>query len=570
MKPPLQLSTRLLAVTLALDGAPIPLLAAPDDDNLHPGYSMETVLDGAMAPEITGMAFLPDGRMAFSHWGGDRNRVSSAGKVVLFTPAPGDPLPGASRRWTARNLATGLMDPAGLAFLGSALYAGETDRISKITLEGVRSTVVPVVTSGNNHEYNYSVVARGDRLVATLGQAFPPQPSRDRGLVIEVDPATGRAEFLAGGLREPNGLAMGPEGELFATDNQGHWVPTSKLVHIAKGRDFGYDNPLAPFGDLAPTPPALWLPHGEMFNSPGQPAYLERGIFAGQVLLGEVCGGAIRRACLEKVKGVWQGAVMRFIRKGITTGPLRMEQVADGSIWYGGLRGIPGFNCDYVPGGAKNGLHRLLPNGKTAFEVLAIKSREGGFDIAFTKPVDAALADKASYEVDIFRYQATADYGGPKLDGAKLAVSAVRASVDRRAATLDIPGLKEGFVVHFRFRNLRSDSGQALWQEEAWYTLNRLGRAEPPVAVRGATDFDGGALRSVSGASFRVVPGGLESSLAGSHRLLVADLGGRVLLEIALAGPSRVALPGLVGEMGILAVTVTSGGRSGSFRLPRL
>lgn len=544
---------RTLAASLLV---PLWAAAAPDDDALHPGYALETVLDAATAPEITGMAFLPGGAFAFSHWGGNRDRVASLGKVVLFTPVANDP----ARKWAGRDLATGLMDPVGLAFDGRNLYVGATNRIARVGLDGAVSTLATVVTSGNNHEYNYSMVHKDGRLYATLGQAFPPAPSRDRGMVLEVDPAAGKAEFIAGGLREANGLGVGPEGELFATDNQGHWVPASKLVHIARGRDYGFDNPLAPFNELAPTQPALWLPHGELIFSPGQPLHLTAGPFAGQLLIGELCQGGIRRAYLEKVKGVWQGAAMRFVRKGIATGPLRLHQSADGAIWFGGLRGIPGFNCDAIPGGARNGLHRLVPTGKPNFEVLAVRSREGGFEIEFTRPAAAAaLLDKASFELDHFRYLATAEYGGPKLDGARLTVSALRPGTGNRSVSLDVAGLKEGFVVHFRFRNVKSDSGQALWQEDAWYTLNRLGRAEAPVALRNPA---GPAARHIF-----LTPGGLRTRLPEPHRIRVMDARGRLVLDAALAGPGSLVLPAAAGGAGILHLAVTAEGRTEGFRL---
>lgn len=554
-----------LAIPLAFAAGFTFSQAAPDDDALHPGYIIETLLDASVAPEITGMAFLPDGRMAFSHWGGDRNRVSTSGKVVLFTPVEGDP----SRKWAAKDLATGLMDPAGLAILGTGLYVGETNRISRIGLDGSRQTVAAVTTSGNNHEYNFSLVAKGGRLYATLGQAFPPAPSKDRGVLLEADPATGRLEFLAGGLREPNGLAEGPEGELFATDNQGHWVPTSKLVHLSRGRDYGFDNPLAPFGNEIPTPPAIWLPHGELFNSPGQPAYLSTGPFAGQFLIGEVCGGAIRRAFPEKVKGVWQGAVMRFIRKGITTGPLRMVQAPAGSpsggtIWFGGLRGIAGFNCDNIPGGAKNGLHRLVPTGKTVFEIKAIRAHDRGFEIEFTRPAAAGvLATGAAYEADQFRYQPTADYGGPKLDPEKLVVTSLRSAADNRSVVLDLAGMKEGRVIHFRFKGLVSDSGQSLWQEEAWYTLNRIGKAEPTVRAIRSRDPDGPFQAGVAfqtGVGKWMGAGYLETGVEGPHRIRITDIRGRKVFEVSARGPGRIPLTGMPKVSGLGLVTVVAKG----------
>ena len=54
--------------------------------------------------------------------------------------------------------------------------------------------------------------------------------------------------YVAGGLRTPDGIGWGPEGGIFVTDNQGDWLPSSKLVHIKQDRFFNhYMNPAGPF-----------------------------------------------------------------------------------------------------------------------------------------------------------------------------------------------------------------------------------------------------------------------------------------------------------------------------------
>jgi hypothetical protein len=91
-----------------------------------------------------------------------------------------------------------------------------------------------------------------------------PQPAANRGSTLKIDKATGKASYVAGGLRTPNGLGWGPEGDLFVTDNQGAYLPTSKLVRIKQGRFFNHHtNPDGPFDDRPVTQPILWLPHGE-------------------------------------------------------------------------------------------------------------------------------------------------------------------------------------------------------------------------------------------------------------------------------------------------------------------
>ena len=115
-------------------------------------------------------------------------------------------------------------------------------------------------------------------------------------------------QYVAGGLRTPNGIGWGPEGDMFVTDNQGGWLPASKLVQIKQDRFFNhYTNPDGPFDDQPVTQPVLWLPQNEIANSPSTPLLLKTGPFAGQMLFGDVTYGGLQRAYLEKVNGAVPG-----------------------------------------------------------------------------------------------------------------------------------------------------------------------------------------------------------------------------------------------------------------------
>jgi hypothetical protein len=72
-----------------------------------------------------------------------------------------------------------------------------------------------------------------------------------------------------------------------------------------------------------------------------------------------------------------------------------------------------------------------------------------------------------------YRYEATADYGGPKLDESSVPVRAAHLSLDRRRLYVVLSEMKPGFVHHLRFSpGLLSDTLLPLWSPEAWYTLN--------------------------------------------------------------------------------------------------
>ena len=77
------------------------------------------------------------------------------------------------------------------------------------------------------------------------------------------------------GLRNANGLVVGPDDELFTTDNQGHWVPTNKLVHIKAGPVLRVPYEQEFHDGTVVSPPAIWLPYGSFSNSPTRPYFHE-------------------------------------------------------------------------------------------------------------------------------------------------------------------------------------------------------------------------------------------------------------------------------------------------------
>lgn len=274
------------------------------------------------------------------------------------------------------------------------------------------------------------------------GATTDPQPAPNRGTTIKVDRATGKISYLAGGLRTPNGIGRGPGGGLFVTDNQGGWLPSSKLVHIEQDRFFHHrTNPPGPFDARPVTKPVLWLPQNEISNSPSTPMRLESGPFAGQMVFGDVTYGGLQRADLHKVGGAYQGAVFRHTQ-GLEAGITRVSTGPDGAIYAGGL----GADGNWGQAGKlRFGLQKLTPNGKTAFDIRTMRPTADGFELTYTKPLSQETADRltgAAYSVTQWRYAPTPAYGGPKADEEALTVTAAKLSKDRRKVTLTIPGLK--------------------------------------------------------------------------------------------------------------------------------
>jgi hypothetical protein len=206
-------------------------------------------------------------------------------------------------------------------------------------------------------------------------------------------------------------------------------------------------------------------------NSPTTPLEITHGPFAGQFYLAELTMGGIRRVFLEEVGGGLQGAVFRCTQ-GLEAGVNRLIAGPDGCL-YAGMTGADG-NWSWK--NTRFGLQRLRPTGATAFEYHTVRATPDGFAVRFTRAVDPAwLADASNYTVAQWRYEPTAQYGGPKVDLETLTVARAEPDADAMGVRLVVPGLKAGRVVRLRADPV-SAGGEAMWSTEAWYTLNAVPR----------------------------------------------------------------------------------------------
>ncbi|MFE2291566.1 family 16 glycoside hydrolase [Streptomyces sp. NPDC059452] len=468
----------------------------------HPDYALTGLRPAGFEPQVTAMDWLPDGRLAVTTWGGTDNED---GEAYLLDGVQGETGPD---RVTAKKVAEGLKEPMGIKAVDGKLYVSQKHELTELTdtdgddVTDERRTVATWPYGGNFHEFAFGLLHRDGHFYLNLsvaidygGATTDPQPAPNRGSTIKVNKETGEVDYLAGGLRTPNGIGWGPDDELFVLDNQGGWLPSSKLVHVEQDRFFNhFTNPPGPFDTKPVTKPVLWLPQNEIANSPSTPLQLTEGRFAGQMLFGDVTYGGIQRAYLEKVHGEYQGAVFRFTQ-GLEAGVNRISMGPDGAIYAGGLGAGGNWGQE---GKLDHGLQKLSPSGDKAFDILAMRAKPGGFELEYTEPLSEETAARLaeSYRVEQWTYAPTPAYGGPKIDEETLQVGSATLSEDRKKVTLALPGLKANRVVHVRSpRPFSSASGTELWSTEAWYTLNSLPgtQASPTLYEAEEATLTGGA-----------------------------------------------------------------------------
>jgi hypothetical protein len=444
--------------------------------------------------EVGGLAFRPDGKLLACTRRGD----------VWLISRPTDETPGAL---TFKKFAEGLHEPLGLLVEGKDVYVTQRPELTRLRDTDDDDVADDLFTvcdkwgvSGDYHEFAFGPARhKGGNFYVTLNVGFGgghQSKAPWRGWCVEITP-DGKLTPFATGLRSPNGVRFSPEGDLFYCDNQGEWVETNKMHHIRRGDFFGHQAglrwvPQSPFRDVLKTsykqgmlydgqrggfpehtPPCIWFPYGRMGQSVSEPIWDTTGgkfgPFAGQCFVGDQTRSSVMRVYLEKINGRYQGACFPF-RSGFQCGINRLAFAPDGSLFAGQTnRGWGSI------GGKSEGLQRLIYTGVLPFEVHSMKLTRTGFDLTFTKPVDAARAGKASaYGLQSFTYIYSSHYGSAEVDRRAEKVSGVKVSADRRTVSLAVPDLRRGRLYELRIDDVPSADGDGLLHSEAYYTLNEL------------------------------------------------------------------------------------------------
>ena len=309
---------------------------------------------------------------------------------------------------------------------------------------------------------------------------------------------------MASGLRSPCGLGMNMEGDLFATDNQGDWMPVCPIFHIEEGGFYGHPNSLRwtdewqSRGEIpsdrdpvseSRKPAAIWSPYDWSRSAGNLVADTTAGGFGPfeeQMFVAELTNGMVLRAdlegeqygcCLAVSKGSWFG-LSRQIRFGWSS----LHRLTN--------RGWGGME----PG---HGLRRIRWTGIEPMEMKRVHLLADGFEIEFTQPLAEDLEiTPEDVKARTYRYNWWWEYGSPEQDKQSLEVADLVISPDRHRLVVRTPDLEAGRCVRMGFKRIRSSAGHDLLHPEFSYTVNQMpGQTgeSPMIAMRVAPPLERGS-----------------------------------------------------------------------------
>jgi len=404
-----------------------------------------------------------------------------------------------------------LHEPLSLTYNDGWLYAVQRPEVTRMKDEDGdgRADVFETVSdgwgiSGNYHEYAFGSPMDKDGNIwcaLCLTGSFTSE-ALYRGWIVRVS-KKGKLDPVVSGVRSPGGVGFNAEGDVFFTDNQGAWNGSSALKWAKPGSFQGNPNgniwykyakdtagdrpPDPPYTEAGSRtsierkhipsyiPPAVILPHQKVGNSPtGIVADLSNGKFgpfARQVFVGEQTQSKINRVFLEKVNGIYQGAVFPFLQ-GFQSGNIGLRLTDDGVLFTGGSNRGWGAR-----GGKLFDFERVNWTGKVPFEIHEIRAEKDGFELTFTKPVDKATALGTSFKTSAFTYIYQKAYGSPEVDTIHPKVRVATVAEDGKTIRLKVDPLVQGDVYQIQAEGLKSAAdGESLLHDMGWYTLNEIPR----------------------------------------------------------------------------------------------
>ena len=318
------------------------------------------------------------------------------------------------------------------------------------------------------------ILSKGGQQSSTIGI--------HNGTVLRVAPDGKNASVLGWGLRMPF-IGVHPKtGLVTASDQQGHYIPTTPL-HIIRDRQYyGFLATILPKEEYpAPITDALtWIPHPVNASAASQvwlkgakmgpltDALVNIGYYRPELLL----------VLLNQREPETQAAVVSLTRD-LEFAPLNgAVNPVDGQLYVIGFQ-IWGTEAKQI-----SGLARIRYTGASSTLPREVVPMDQGVLLRFDVPLDVATAtNTGNFSAERWMYKRTANYGSPhfKLDGTPGRETLIPASAylskDARSVFLGLPDMQRVMQMRVGW-TLPTQAGVAS-EHNAYFTVHALSRFEP-------------------------------------------------------------------------------------------
>ncbi|MCS7469934.1 TIM barrel protein [Stieleria sp. ICT_E10.1] len=465
-----------------------------------------------------GHAFLPDGSALVCTMQGDVWRVTG-----IESP---------STKATWRRFASGLHHALGIVVDQDGIFVLGRDQITRLhDLNG-------------DFEADYYECFSNAFRTSAAGHDFICGLQRDRdgnfytasgnqGLV-RISPDGQRADVIATGFRNPDGLGLLPDGTVTVPASEGSWTPASMICAVpveavpgdtadsstrANKRvpHYGYGGPR---DGQTPQLPLAYLPRG-LDNSSGGQVFVDSdswGPLSGQLLHFSFGAGSHFLVLRDQVNGQAQAAVVPLpgeFRSGVHRGRFNPT---DGQLYVTGMQGWGSYTTD------DGCFQRVRYDGGDAQLPTGFHVHENGIVISFSMPLDAAtVTAPGNHFAQTWNYRYGPGYGSPEFStrhpGVRghdhLPIKSAHVLADHRTVFLELPELQRTNQLHL---SVQSSPGQF---HQLFITVHELDKpyADFPGYLSIDKTIDPHPIHADLAMATRSVPNPYRKKLAGARQI---------------------------------------------------
>ena len=399
------------------------------------------------------LAFFPDGRLAVGTLPGDVWIVSGINNNLSQV--------------TWQRFAAGLYEPLGMKVVDGVLTAITRGRIVKLhdyNNDGEADFYEAFFNEDEPdkgwHAYNFDLEVGKDGSFY-YGRTGGFSQWSVPGGVVKVSADGKKSTVIGAGLRVPNGIGKLPDGRITLGDNQGTYVPASK-ISITRPDAFHGAGSWTRHGDKYDpekiVQPIVYMPQ-DLDSSSGGQLWVEKdkrlGPLSGQYFHTSYGKAATMYVMMDNTNNGMQGAVYSLPLK-MESGTMRAaKSPVDGQLYYSGLTG-------WQAGATQEGsIQRLRYTAEKGIYLTEAKARKDRLQLTFTERVKPGSIAKESFTASAWNYQWSKGYGSPQLKPSdpltrgvdELSIDSIALSDDGLTLTVGIPqlspchNLKLGFAV---------------------------------------------------------------------------------------------------------------------------
>jgi hypothetical protein len=420
----------------------------------------------------TGVDFLPSGDVVMCTVHGDVWLIKGVDKDLK------------ELRW--HRFATGLYHPLGLKVVNGIVHVLERGQITKLhdlnddgEADHYECLTNAWHTGRGEHSYdtNLETDSEGRFYFFKTGDADLPHG----GALLRCNADGSNVEVYCTGFRHPMALSVSPTGQVTGSDQEGNWMPSTRIDFYQKDGFYGYMP-----AHHRKTPPSIydspvcWFPR-TLCNSAGGHSWVPAdkfGPLAGQLL--HLSYGRCRIQYVlpvQQVDGVTQtGAVdlgLKFL-SGIMRGRFHPK---DGHFYVAGLNG---WQTAAVRDGC---LQRVRYTGKPVLLPLTLAAHANGLVVKFSQPLDPTTVEPRRLGFSQWNYRYSGDYGSkawsitnPNREGADtIPIKTATLLADGQTVFLEIPHLRPAMQCQLTY-DLRTKTGEPL-TGDLYHTIYKM--AEP-------------------------------------------------------------------------------------------